>query len=76
MTGVGWAQVFVGVAFAGLVVLAVCSVKVFRALRTLGRELERARRRIEPKQSALSGELRRLRDAQEAEHVPDGVRSS
>ncbi|HEX2316425.1 MAG TPA: hypothetical protein VHJ17_21970 [Thermomonospora sp.] len=76
MAIVGWAQVFVGVAFAGLLVLAACSFRVFLAVRGLGRELERTRRRLEPKQSALSDELRRLRDAQESGTVQDGVRSS
>lgn len=73
VTGVGWAQVFVGVAFAGLAVLAFCTAKVVRAVHGLGRELERARRRLEPKQSALQSELRPTQDTEDSQ---DGVRSS
>ncbi|WP_245974661.1 hypothetical protein [Thermomonospora umbrina] len=72
----GWAQVFVGMAFAGLLVLAACSFRVYLAVRGLGRELERTRRRLAPKQSALRDELRRLGDPQESDTAPDGVRSS
>ncbi|ACY97884.1 hypothetical protein Tcur_2318 [Thermomonospora curvata DSM 43183] len=74
--GVGWAQVFVAMVFAGLAVLAVCTVKVVRAVQILGRELDRARRRLEPERSALKGELRRLRRTREPDHVDDGVRST
>lgn len=53
-------MVFLGLAFAGLVVLGACSVKVFVAVRGLGRELERTKRSLEPKQAALQNELSRL----------------
>jgi hypothetical protein len=69
----GWAQAFVGIVFAGLVVMAVCTAKVFHAVQGLGRELERTRRRLEPKESALQSELRTLQDTERAE---DGVRST
>ena len=49
-----------GLTFAGLVVLALCAVKVFFAVNELGRELDRTRRRLEPGQSALRRELRTL----------------
>jgi hypothetical protein len=60
-----WAMVFVGLAFAGLVVLGACSVKVFVALRALARELERTSRSLEPKQAALKSELSRLQRSAE-----------
>jgi membrane protein implicated in regulation of membrane protease activity len=63
VAGVLWVVVSVGVAFAGLVVLAVCAFKVFLAVRGLARELERTRRRLEPRQKALQGELQTLRRA-------------
>ncbi|MEV5749247.1 hypothetical protein AB0L00_15640 [Actinoallomurus sp. NPDC052308] len=53
-------MLFVGLAFVGLVVLSVCTVKVGLAVRGLGRELQRTRARLEPKQEALAGELQRL----------------
>jgi hypothetical protein len=61
----GWVMVFVGLAFVGLVVLSACSVKVFVAVRGLGRELERTRRSLEPKQAALQSELNRLQRSSE-----------
>jgi hypothetical protein len=51
---------WVGLTFIGLVVLAACAVKVFVAVNGLGRELERARRRLETEQSALRRELKTL----------------
>jgi hypothetical protein len=51
---------FVALAFAGLVVLGVCAVKVSFAVRALGRELQRTRERLEPKRSALLREAERL----------------
>ncbi|MBA9006030.1 MULTISPECIES: hypothetical protein [Thermomonospora] len=72
----GWAQVFVAVASAGLLVLALCAAKVFRAVQGLGRELERTRRRLDAEHSTLRGELRRLRETGESDTSADGVRSS
>jgi hypothetical protein len=46
-------MLFVGLAFAGLVVIGACAVQVFLAVRGLGRELQRTGRRLEPKRSAL-----------------------
>jgi hypothetical protein len=66
----------VGVAFAGLVVLSACAVKVFLALRDLGRELERTRRLLEPAQLALRSELRNLQRAGGPDTPRDGVRST
>ena len=60
-----WVMLFVGLAFAGLVVLAVCAVQVFLAVRGFGRELRRARRALEPKRSALALAARRLDRARE-----------
>jgi len=47
----------VALAFAGLLVVAYCGVKVFFAVQRLAGELERARRRLTPKQAALRDEL-------------------
>jgi hypothetical protein len=58
-------MLFIGLAVAGLVVLAACSVKVFFAVRRLGRQIERTKRRLEPKHAALREELRGLRRARE-----------
>jgi hypothetical protein len=58
-------MLFVGLAFAGLVVIGACAVQVFAAVRGLGRELQRTRRRLEPKRSALSMATRRLERARE-----------
>ncbi|MGH3389244.1 MAG: hypothetical protein ACRDOO_10245 [Actinomadura sp.] len=72
----GWVVASVGVAFAGLVVLSVCAVKVFLALRELGRELERTGRLLEPAQLALRSELRELQRTGGSHTPRDGVRSS
>jgi hypothetical protein len=58
-------MLFLGLAAAGLVVLAACSVKVFFAVRRLGRQIERTRRGLEPRHAALRDELRGLRRARE-----------
>jgi hypothetical protein len=63
--GVDWVLASVGVAFAGLLVLAFCGFRVFVAVARLGRELERTRRRLAPKQAALADELRAL------QRIPD-----
>jgi hypothetical protein len=62
-------------AFAGLVVLAACTVKVFVAVRGLGRELDRIRRRLDPQRAILQGELRTLQQTREPNRIQDGVRS-
>lgn len=54
-------MLWVGLGVAGIAVLSVCGVKVLLALRALGRELERARTRLEPKQAALRRERERTR---------------
>jgi hypothetical protein len=56
---------FVGLAFAGLVVVGACAAQVFVAVRGLGRELQRTRRRLEPKRSALHTAAQRLERARE-----------
>jgi hypothetical protein len=62
---VPWVMLFIGLAFAGLAVLGVCAVKVFLAVRELGRELQRTRERLEPKRSALLRAAERLDRARE-----------
>jgi hypothetical protein len=54
---VGWVVAAVVVAFAGMVVIAFCAVRVFAALRRLGGELERASARLEPEYAALRTEV-------------------
>lgn len=58
-------MLFLGLAFAGLVVIAACAVKVFVAVRGLGRELQQAKAGLEPKRSALRTAARRLERARE-----------
>jgi hypothetical protein len=58
-------MVFIGLAFAGLLVIAACAVKVFAAVRDLGRELQHTRERLEPKRSALAAAARCLERARE-----------
>jgi hypothetical protein len=58
-------MLYVGLAFAGLVVLGACAVKVFLAVRGLGRELGRVRERLEPKRADLRREADRLDHARE-----------
>ncbi|WP_235960887.1 hypothetical protein [Actinomadura macrotermitis] len=70
-----WSGVAVTLGFAGLAVLAWCAVKVALGVRRLGRELERAKRRLAPQQSALRDELQALQDARAPFEPGDGVRS-
>jgi hypothetical protein len=51
---------WVGLTSIGLVVLAACAVKVFLAVRGLGRELDRTWRRLAPERRALRDELHTL----------------
>jgi hypothetical protein len=55
----------VGLACAGLSVLAYCAVKVYSAVRGLGTELDRTRRRLEPHQLELKRQVDALRDRAE-----------
>ncbi|WP_433338509.1 hypothetical protein [Spirillospora sp. CA-294931] len=71
-----WVPVAVGLGFAGLAVLAACAFKVYLGVRRFGRELDRARRRLEPKQSALRDELEIIHEARTPQDRGDGVRSS
>ncbi|MEV4257802.1 hypothetical protein AB0J52_31970 [Spirillospora sp. NPDC049652] len=71
-----WTAVAVTLGFAGLAVLAWCSFRVWLRVRRLARELERARRRLGPKQSALRAEMRDLRDSRAPAESGEGVRSS
>ncbi|MEO3824467.1 hypothetical protein [Actinomadura sp. B10D3] len=71
-----WVSVSVSLGFAGLAVLAWCAFKVWLGVRRFGRELERTRRRLEPKQSALRDELSRLDEARSSQPPGEGVRSS
>jgi AmiR/NasT family two-component response regulator len=58
-------MLFIGLSFAGLVVIGVCAVKVFAAVRDLGRELQHTRERLEPKRSTLRTAARLLERARE-----------
>ncbi|MDP9867522.1 MULTISPECIES: hypothetical protein [Streptosporangium] len=49
-----WIFAAVALAFAGLVVLAFLGVRVLLAVRELGREVARTRRRLEPAQVLFS----------------------
>ncbi|MFI0446124.1 hypothetical protein [Actinomadura sp. 6N118] len=71
-----WVPVSVAMGFVGIAILAYCSFKVYLGVRRLGRELDRTRRRLEPKQSTLQDELHTLRDARETQDPEDGVRST
>ncbi|MGK5558766.1 hypothetical protein ACSNOI_44905 [Actinomadura kijaniata] len=68
--------VTVGLSVAGLVVVAFCAFKVHLGVRRFGRELDRARARLEPKHAVLRDELRDLQEARAARDSGDGVRSS
>ncbi|WUI03162.1 hypothetical protein OHR68_15575 [Spirillospora sp. NBC_00431] len=70
-----WVAVSVALGFVGLAVLAYCAFRVWLGVRRFGRELERTRRRLGPKQSALRGELSRLEEARAAQPSEGGVRS-
>lgn len=50
----------IGLAFCGLLVLAYCAFRVFGAVQRLSAELDRARKRLGPKQAALREELEAL----------------
>jgi len=50
-------MIAVGLAVVGLVVLAVCAVRLAFALRGLSREVRRTRAALEPKRAELRGEL-------------------
>jgi len=73
---VAWVPVSVSLGFAGLAVLAYCSFKVYLGVRRFGRELDRTRRRLEPKQSALRDELTDLHEPRAPQAPGDGVGSS
>jgi hypothetical protein len=73
---VAWLGVSVALGFAGLAVLAACSFRVYLGVRRLGRELERAGRRLAPRHSELRDGLRLLNETREAQSPGDGVRSS
>lgn len=53
----GWLMIAVVLAVAGLLVLAVCAVRVALALRRLSREVRRTRAALEPKRAELRSEL-------------------
>ena len=58
-------MVFVGLAFAGLVVIGACTVRLSAAVRDLGRELQQAKQRLAPKRSALLAAAERLERTRE-----------
>ncbi|QFG19893.1 hypothetical protein F7P10_00590 [Actinomadura sp. WMMB 499] len=76
VAGVAWVAVSVTAGFVGLAVLAYCAFKVYLGVRRLGRELERTRSRLAPKQSALRDELSLLEGSRAPQAREDGVRSS
>ncbi|MER7546844.1 hypothetical protein [Actinomadura sp.] len=71
-----WVAVSVALGFAGLAVLAWCAFRVWLGVRSLGRELDRTRRRLQPRRSALRDELSRLQDARSSQTPDEGVRSA
>ncbi|MCP2342606.1 hypothetical protein [Actinomadura rupiterrae] len=71
-----WLAAAVVLGFAGLAVLAWCSFRVWLGVRRLARELERTRRRLQPKHSALRAEVRDLQDARAPAGPGEGVRST
>lgn len=48
-----WVLLYVLVAAGGLVVLAACGIRVFGAVRELGREVRRTEERLAPRLAAL-----------------------
>ncbi|GIH29112.1 hypothetical protein Aph01nite_74220 [Acrocarpospora phusangensis] len=52
-----WIYAAAGLGVAGLAVLGVLAARVLTAARGLGRELDRARRRIEPAHARLRAEI-------------------
>ena len=76
MAGVSWIAVSVSLGLAGLAVLAWCAFKVWLGVRRFGRELERTRRRLEPKHSSLRDEVSRMEGTRATQASRDGVRSS
>ncbi|MFG2091322.1 MULTISPECIES: hypothetical protein [unclassified Spirillospora] len=71
-----WVAVSVSLGFLGLAVLAWCAFKVWLGVRRFGRELERTRRRLEPKLSVLRDEVPRMEETRASQSPEDGVRSS
>ncbi|GAB3663713.1 hypothetical protein GCM10027589_27460 [Actinocorallia lasiicapitis] len=56
-----WAMFSVVLGFAGVSVLAYCAVRVFAGVRSLGGELERTRKRLEPGQAELKRQVDALK---------------
>ncbi|CNF64868.1 Uncharacterised protein [Mycobacterium tuberculosis] len=71
-----WVAVSVSLGFAGLAVLSWAAFKVWLGVRRFGRELERTRRRLEPRQAALRDELSRVEEARPSQTPDEGVRSA
>jgi ABC-type iron transport system FetAB permease component len=65
VAGVNWVLASVGIAFTGMAVLAYCAFRVALAVRGLASELQRTKRRLEPKQALLADELQALRRIQD-----------
>jgi hypothetical protein len=53
-----WVMLYVGLAFAGLVVLGGCAIRVHAQVRVLGRQIRRTRERLTASQGVLEAELR------------------
>ncbi|GAA4226906.1 hypothetical protein GCM10022254_13240 [Actinomadura meridiana] len=60
----------------GLAVIAVCAFRLWLAVRRFGRELQRTRRRLVPKQLALRDELGRAEHGRRSQPSGDGVPSA
>ncbi|WP_121436240.1 hypothetical protein [Actinomadura pelletieri] len=71
-----WLAVSVAAGSIGLAVIAFCAFRVWLEVRGFGLELERARRRLAPKHSALARELSDTENARPSQPRGDGVRSA
>jgi hypothetical protein len=73
---VAWIAVSVAAGFVGLAVIAFCAFRVWLGVRSFGRELQRTRRRLAPKQLALRDELSRGESGRRSQPPGDGVPSA
>jgi hypothetical protein len=58
---VTWVFAWAGMGVTGLAILATLAVRVIAAAGALGRELERSRRRLEPRQAELRAKIDAVR---------------
>ncbi|HEY8480862.1 MAG TPA: hypothetical protein VIL71_13635 [Spirillospora sp.] len=71
-----WVAVSVSLGSVGLAVLAWSAFRLWLAVRSFGRELERTRRRLEREHSALRDEVSRTETTRASQSPEDGVRST